>query len=69
LRSSNFSSYLTDHERNCIIRDGTPSEVPTELYRYHSEISTDMAYTFRISILELKLLLADVASHQCTFYK
>jgi 4'-phosphopantetheinyl transferase len=31
---SNFSSYLTDHEWNCIIRAGTPSEVLTEFYRY-----------------------------------
>uniref|UniRef100_A0A0A9ESD2 holo-[acyl-carrier-protein] synthase n=1 Tax=Arundo donax TaxID=35708 RepID=A0A0A9ESD2_ARUDO len=31
---NNFSSYLTDHEWNCIIRAGTPDEVLTEFYRY-----------------------------------
>ncbi|RLM58035.1 hypothetical protein C2845_PM18G14780 [Panicum miliaceum] len=31
---SNFSSYLTDHEWDCIVRDATPSEVLTEFYRY-----------------------------------
>nr|CAB3459281.1 unnamed protein product [Digitaria exilis] len=31
---SNFSSYLTHHEWNCIVRAGTPSQVLTEFYRY-----------------------------------
>ncbi|PUZ62854.1 hypothetical protein GQ55_3G020100 [Panicum hallii var. hallii] len=31
---SNFSSYLTDHEWDCIVRAGTPSEVLTEFYRH-----------------------------------
>jgi 4'-phosphopantetheinyl transferase len=31
---SNFSSYLTDHEWDCIVHDATPSEVLTEFYRY-----------------------------------
>jgi 4'-phosphopantetheinyl transferase len=32
---SNFSSYLTDHEWNCIGRAGTPRDVLTEFYRYN----------------------------------
>jgi 4'-phosphopantetheinyl transferase len=32
---SNFSSYLTDHEWNCIVRAGTPRDVLTEFYRYN----------------------------------
>jgi 4'-phosphopantetheinyl transferase len=31
---SNFSSYLTGHEWDCIVRDAAPSEVLTEFYRY-----------------------------------
>ncbi|XP_066340842.1 uncharacterized protein [Miscanthus floridulus] len=31
---SNFSSYLTDHEWNCIVGAGTPRDVLTEFYRY-----------------------------------
>ncbi|TVT99771.1 hypothetical protein EJB05_54856, partial [Eragrostis curvula] len=31
---NNFSSYLTDHEWNCIVRAGSPNEVLTEFYRY-----------------------------------
>jgi hypothetical protein len=32
---SNFSSYLTDHEWNCIVGAGTPRDVLTEFYRYY----------------------------------
>ncbi|KAL6640741.1 hypothetical protein ACP70R_021864 [Stipagrostis hirtigluma subsp. patula] len=31
---SNFSSYLTDHEWDCVVRAGMPDEVLTEFYRY-----------------------------------
>ncbi|KAL6906042.1 hypothetical protein ACP4OV_003643 [Aristida adscensionis] len=31
---SNFSSYLTDHEWECIVRAGTPEEMLKEFYRY-----------------------------------
>ncbi|WVZ54606.1 hypothetical protein U9M48_005378 [Paspalum notatum var. saurae] len=31
---SNFSSYLTGHEWDCIVRAGTPCEVLAEFYRY-----------------------------------
>ncbi|KAG2559889.1 L-aminoadipate-semialdehyde dehydrogenase-phosphopantetheinyl transferase-like [Panicum virgatum] len=31
---SNFSSYLTEHEWDCIVRDGTPAQVLMEFYRY-----------------------------------
>ncbi|KAG2555690.1 hypothetical protein PVAP13_8NG022100 [Panicum virgatum] len=31
---SNFSSYLSDHEWDCIARAGTPTQVLTEFYRY-----------------------------------
>jgi len=32
---SNFSSYLTDHEWNCIVRAGAPRYVLTVFYRYN----------------------------------
>lgn len=31
---NNFSSYLTDHEWNCVVRAGSSSEILTEFYRY-----------------------------------
>jgi len=31
---SNFSSYLTEHEWDCIVRAGTPAQVLMEFYRY-----------------------------------
>ncbi|TVU27091.1 hypothetical protein EJB05_29670, partial [Eragrostis curvula] len=31
-----FSSYLTEHEWNCIVRAGSPNEVLTEFYMYNS---------------------------------
>lgn len=32
---NNFSSYLTDHEWNCVVRAGSSSEILTEFYRYN----------------------------------